>query len=439
MILMPALIKWIQQDSKATVRDQKRTVAHNLAEAGVDRAIWKLKSSTSVFAAAASGVVVAGYNFDVSYGDIAGGKYRIRLSTGSTNREVTILAEGKDTADSSVRAIRAVYRNQSVPGALMSGGIVTWANAFSAHWGPVLSHSNINITDANAAQDYFPRKYSRQVVQSTIGSYQRDTNGMALPNSDNVEWWSDYPVPEFPILDFAALRSSAAVTGTLNVYGCSKMTTGIVGSPWWGGFNCNVGGSNHNGLNHMQNTWNHPSARKRYVWYWDNDLVITGDTGNRGNGVWGTMIARKNLTNYAHDNYTYTGDVPDSAYQEYAKISLTTGDTSATNQYPADNGYQKNRPTFNFGGETWTDGKTPPAAADTDIGFRGLVYIGGNFDIQEAADVHGAVWVVGTVSKALGAERTLIFYDEEIDLPSLNVVLVRKSWNEIAPSAIAWP
>ncbi len=438
LILIPPLIRWIQQDTKATMRDQKRTTAYNLAEAGIDRGVWKLKSSTSTFDSARRGSVIGGYNFDTTYSDIPGGYYRIKFSSGPTSRSVTIVAEGKDSMSREVRAIRAVYKNQTIPGAVLSGGVITWANAFSAHWGPVLCHSNINITDANAAQDFFPRKFSRQVVQTTIGSYDRDTNGLALPNTDNLEWWSDYPVPDFPVLDFVALRSSASATGTLNVYGCSKMTAGIVGSAWWGSNHCNVGGSNHNGLNHIQNTWNHPSARKQYVWYWDGDAVITGNTGDEGNGIWGSVIVRGNLTNWAGDNYSYTGPVPSEAYAEYAKISKSAVDTSAVNEYPADNGYHKNRSTFNFGGETWTGGKSPPSAANTDIGFRGLLYVGGNFDIEGPADVNGAVWVVGTVSKAVGSERTVVFFDDTLSLPTLNVVLVRSSWNEIMPSTTAW-
>lgn len=439
LVLMPAIVRFVQQDTKAMVRDQKRTLAFNLAEAAIDRGMWKLKSSTSTFYQAKFGIAIAGYNFDTTYADIAGGTYRIKFSSGPGTRDVTIVGEGRDSSSNEIKAVSAVFSNATIPGAVLSGGVITWANAFSAHWGPILAHNNINITDANAAQDFFPRKYSRQVVQTTIGSYDRDTNGLALPNSDNTEWWSDYPVPELPVLDFSALRSSASITNTLNVYNCSKMSSGKVGADWYGSHKCNVGGKNHNGLNHLQNTYNHSLAKKQYVWYWDNDLVITGNTGDEGNGLWGQLIVRGNLTNYAGDNSYYTGHVPDNAWEEYAKISKSAGDTSAKNEYPADNGYRTNRKTFSFGGETWTGGKTPPSAGNTDVGFRGLIYVGGDFDIQGPADINGAVWVVGSISKATGAERTIVFYDDTLDLPSLNVVLTRESWDEIAPSATAWP
>ena len=151
------------------------------------------------------------------------------------------------------------------------------------------------------------------------------------------------------------------------------------------------------------------------------------------------MIVRGNLTNYAGDNYTYTGSVPSTAWEEYSKISKTANDTSAINEYPADNGYQKNRSTFKFGSETWTGGKSPPPAGNTDIGIRGLLYVGGNFDIQGPADVHGAVWVVGNISKAVGSERTLVFFDDSLDLPMLNVILERQSWDETIPTSTPWP
>ncbi|MFN0118271.1 MAG: hypothetical protein ACKVQC_08300 [Elusimicrobiota bacterium] len=439
LILLPALVTWVQHDSKQAVKVSKSNVAFNLAETGADRGMWKLKSSTSTFAQAKVGQVITGYNFDTVYTDDvtgSGGKYRIKFSSGPNSREVTVLAEGKDIKTGETRAVKAVFKNQTFGGAMISGGVITWANAFSAHWGPIMAHNNINITDANAAQDFFPRKFSRQVVQCTIGSYDRDTNGLTAPNTDSTEWWSDYSVPELPILDFATLRSSASATSTLNFLACSKMGS-YTGTKYWSG-NCNVGGKNHNGLLHFQNPWNQPNARKQYVFYWDGDVIWTGSTGSEGAGIWGTVVVRGNFTNYTGDNYSYTGSVPSSAYEEYSKISKTVGDTSAKNEYPADDGSKKNRSTFSFGGETWTGGKSPPPAGNTDVGIRGLLYIGGDWNIEGAMDVNGVIWVAGNVSKAVGAERTIVFYNDALDVPTLNVILTRQSWDEVSPTASTW-
>lgn len=451
MILLPGLVTYIQRESKQTIRDSRRTLAFNLAEAAVERGMWKLKSSTSTFNEAKLGIIIPGFNMDTSYGDIPNGLYRIKFSSGPGTREVTVIGEGKDLGSNETRAISAVFQNQNFPSAILTGGIITWANAFTVHWGPVMAQNNINITDASAAQDYFPRKFSRQVVTCVSKGYARDTNGLDPPNTDNVEWWSDYPVPEIPILDFTAIRSSAEATGTLNVFGCSKMASFPAAKKWWGKNACNLGGKNHDNLNHFQNSWNHPLARKQYIWYWDapsaggpvfskgGDVQFTGSTGNEGHGIWGSVIVRGNLINHAGDNYAYTGDVPSRAWEEYKRIEKAVYDTTTKNQYPADDGYQKNRSTFKFGSETWTNGHNPPPAGNTDIGIRGLFYVGGNFDIQGPADVNGVLWVVGNIGKAVGAERTIIFYDENLDLPTLNVVLVRRSWNETTPSSYAWP
>lgn len=432
MIMVPAVVYWMQVDSRQTAQQQRSTVAFNLAEAGIDRGMWKLKSSSGTWDKAMNGNPVNGYNFDTAYTDIAGGKYRIRFAPGPGAGRVTITAEGQDTTTNEKRAIAAVYRNQCIPGAIISGGVVTWANAFSAHWGPIMAQDNINITDANAAQEYFPRKFSRQVVTCNSKGYARDTNGLTPPNTDGFEWWSDYDVPDLPVPDFATLRSSAAASGTLNVYGCKK-----TGASWDGRSSCS--GGTH--TKHFGNPARHPDAGKNYVWYWDGDVELAGSTGADGCAIYGTVICRGNLTLNTGDNLSFTGPVPESAWQEYAKISETKGDTAAVNEYPADDGLKKNRATFNFGSETWTGvgkGAPPPPAGNTDVGIRGFVYCGGNLDIKGPLDIDGAVWVVGNIAKAVGSERCIVFFDDTLNLPTLNIVLVRESWNEIIPSPGSW-
>jgi len=434
-IFLPAVVLWVRQEAQWSVKEQQSTIAFNLADAGIERGMWKLKSSTYTWTMASEGGVITGYNFDTVYTDIPGGKYRIKFSSGPLVRSVTILSEGKDDKTGQVRAIRAVYQNQNIPGAVISKGVITWANAFSAHWGPIMSHNNINITDANAAQDYFPRKFSKQVVYCNQKGYERDSNGLNPPNTDGIEWWSDYPVPDLPELDFAALRSSAQATGTLNVYGCKK-----TGASWDKRSSCSTSGDHSK---HFGNTYNYPNARKQYVFYWDDDVILAGGTGSYGSGIWGTIIARKNLTLDTGDNYSYTGPVPAEAWREYTIIQKTGSntyyDTSAKNEYPADDGYQKNRTTFNFGGETWTRGQNPPPSYNTDVGIRGFVYVGGDLTINGPLDINGAVWVEGNVSKAVGSERCIIFFDDNLsNIPTLNVVLVRKSWDEVKPSSTPW-
>lgn len=437
MMLVPLMIQWSRDESRWSVKQQKSIISFNLGDAAVDRGTWKLKSSTFSWTQAAAGTVQAGYNFDVTYSDIAGGVYRIRFSSGPVAGQVTILGEGKDLTTGQIRAVRAVYENKAIPGPMLSGGAINYQSEFECHWGPVLSHGNIAIAGA-AATDRFPRKMSKQVVSGTAAN-PRDTNGLMPPNTNNLEWWSDYPVPDLPILDFVTMRSSAAATGTLNYY----TTGGASGAGkcigWGGHANCEAAANNwaaHSGQPHFHDSNHHAQSKLNRTWYYDSNLVMSGNLSVAGDhrlGLYGTLIVRGNLTIASGDAYSYVGPISPSAWKEYASI-----DTAANNQYPGDNGLQTNRLTFNHGGETWTGG---PTSANTDVGLRGFIYVGGNFTLNSISDIAGSVWVIGatTVGPSV-TERALVFYEDVgANVPILNVILDRQSWDETTPSLIAWP
>lgn len=469
LILMPALVTWIQNESRWTVKQQKTTVAFHLAEAGVDRGVWKLKSSTTTFAQAAGGITISSYTFSTTYSDIEGGEYRISFSSGPLTRQVTITSEGRDRNRRQVRAIRAIYENETIPGAVISQGNISAADYLSVQWGPIMAQGNITISDAEAAKEYFPRKFAKQTVSCSVSGYSRDTNGLTPPNTDNVEWWSDYDVAELPILDFTTLKSSAQATGTLNVYGCNLSTptaaswahqstnnklatydaTGHAGA-------CNGSGTHATATtSHFQDSADHTNAGKNYVWFWDNDVEFTSTSGTNGmlyhgTGIYGTVIVLGNMTigTDCGDNLgtnptsgaakAFSGNVPTEAWREHTKLTKTTYDSSTKNEYAADDGTHKTRSTFSFGGETWTGG--PASTLYSDVGFRGLVYVGKNLTIKGPTDFYGALWVKGGVSSTnTGTERTVIFYDSSLVLPSLNVVLIKKSWEELPPTTTPWP
>jgi hypothetical protein len=443
MILLPLMIQWGSSESKWAVKDQQTTTSFNLAEGAVDRGMWKLKSSTSTWAAAVKGTVIAGYNFDSVYSDVTGADYRLRFSSGPLDNQVTVFAESKDLKSGQLRAIRVVFENRAFPGPILSGGNVNYAGTLDAHWGPVMAHGNIAIS-GTAATRFFPRKMSKQVVTGTAGN-PRDTSGLTPPNTDNIEWWSDYPVPDLPLLDFTTMRTSASVSGTLN-YRTNTNTSGAGKCVGWSGHGrCESAGTSaashyHATTCHFFNSNNHAQSKNNRLWYWDNDLIMSGNMNSGGCyrlGLYGTVIVRGNITIDSGDCYTYVGPVPATAWKEYTKIASSTNDTATTNQYPADNGLKTNRLTFSHGGETWTGG---PITANTDVGIRGFIYSGGNLTFNSLSDVAGAVWVVGNVvNNDPSGERVLVFYEPNLNLPLLNVVLGRVSWDEVSPSGVAWP
>jgi Tfp pilus assembly protein PilX len=413
LIIVPAAVKWMQQDTKMSVKNSQSSTAFNLAEAAIDRGMWKLKSSTATWDDAATGIAPAGYNFDVTYNDVPGGTYRVKLSS-YTGGYVEIWGEGRDGLRKETRSIKAVYANLSVPGAIMAGGALSEAGLAIVHWGPILAWNTITIS-GTGLNHHYPRKLSKQtVVSSPSGSY--DTNGLTPPNTDNLEWWSDYDVPDLPLLDFNTLRSSAIATNTLNCYGNYDSNTHQVP--------CNVSKSNDN----VKNIYKDNRNALNYVWYWDNSVnMIT-------TGIKGTTIVRGNLYTSSDDMYNDPGNadvnlkMPSNAWIEYQKV-----DTSAKNNYPGDIGLQSSNNYYRLGS---CSSSCEGSLSGGDLGFYGFVYVGGDVNFQGDADIYGAVWVVGSWS---AAGNNLVFYDSTLTLPKLNVVLVRQSWQETSPSGTAWP
>ncbi len=410
LIIVPAMVSWVSQDSRAAVKDRKTTNAFNIAEAGLDRAYWKLKSSTSTWADARAGVSLAGYAFDQAYTDVAGGVYRISITSGPLADQVTVISEGRDLQGNEKRALQALYTNMTIPGAIISGAGINSSGSSIAHWGPILAMNNITLSGTSALR-YYPRKLSKQAVVGTGGN-PRDTNGITPPNTDNLEWWSNYEVPELPIFDFAALRSSAAATNTLN---CTGTITGTHVNHHTCGSSC---------VNcTIQNLYKDSLYNKGYVWYWDNNVSWSGQSG-----IVGTVIVRGNLSVSGGDSYNPPSvRVPANAWQEYRKI-----DTGALKQYPGDTGLRSNAATYDIGSCGVT---CEGSASGSDLGIRGFTYVGGAINLTGDSDIYGAIWVQSGWS---GSGNAMVFYDDSLLLPQLNVTLSRQSWQEVPPRSGAW-
>lgn len=436
LIFVPMMVQWGRREASWSVKEQKSVTAFNIAEAAIDRGAWKLKQTTSTWQDASLGIVQAGYNFDVVYADIEGGRYRLKFSSGPQPNQVTVLAEGVDGRTHQVRAIQAVFRNVISSGALIAGGAINYQGNFEVHWGSVYSQNNINL-GGWALTSYFPRKFSKQVVTP------RDANGLTPPNTDNLEWWSNYNVPDMPLLDFVTMRATASATGTLNLYTGNGAAGGAGKCTGWAGHNrCSSAGvtqASHNGLNHFFDSEHHAQSKNNRTWYWDGDVNFTGTNaggGCHGMGIWGTVIVRGNLTmDSPEDCYGFTNtNVPSDAWVEYQKID-TAG---ASDEYPADNGYHANDTSYVHGGagSGWPGGHPD---AKTDVGLRGFLYTGGNMTINKCSDVAGAAWVVGNITNNAVGDRVVIFYNPSDVTPAvLNVVLIRVSWDEVPPSSTAW-
>src|SRR5262249_37922343 len=83
-ILVPALIVYVQNESKWTVKEQRTTRAFQLAESAVERGFQQVIQSTTVWASIQAGSTLSNYNFDYSYTDLPGGTYEIRVTSSGT-------------------------------------------------------------------------------------------------------------------------------------------------------------------------------------------------------------------------------------------------------------------------------------------------------------------------------------------------------------------
>lgn len=108
-IISPYLIRLLTLDSSQNVRSRLSSRAFQLAEAGRARAESKLQENSSLFMAVSSGTVVVGYNDDREFSDVEGGVYKIKMSSGPGEGEVTVVAKGKDASNKEIRVIQAVY------------------------------------------------------------------------------------------------------------------------------------------------------------------------------------------------------------------------------------------------------------------------------------------------------------------------------------------
>ena len=96
LIMVPVIERFVQNEGKWSMKSRKTALAFNLAEAGIDRAYWKLIENTDNWNIISGGDDLAGYADDVVYEDIDGGSYRINMSSGDNPREIIVVGTGKD-------------------------------------------------------------------------------------------------------------------------------------------------------------------------------------------------------------------------------------------------------------------------------------------------------------------------------------------------------
>ncbi len=198
-VMIPALVLFIQKESDWSVKAQRSTRAFQLAEAGIERGYQAMILSTTTLASVELGTPQLNYSFDHSYSDLPGGQYEINIVGSPAAQTITITGVGEDTAGKEVRAIQVVYATPGAyPAAIYAINSASITGNPNVEWGPVASPGPIT-TDASHT---FPRYYSGGDITPF------DANAGTPPNTDNLQWWSYYPLPPAPSIDLASYKSA---------------------------------------------------------------------------------------------------------------------------------------------------------------------------------------------------------------------------------------
>jgi len=392
-IVIPGLVFLTQHEAKWTVKEVKSTRAFHLAEAGLDRGVYKL-NETGVWDTAYAGTAISGYDGQTTYSDVEGGSYRIKFSTGSDDYEVTITASGKDKATDEMRTIQAVYYSPpGVTSALLAPTISVTGNC-EIHWGPMSSTSNMDLQ--GSADVLYPRKYARGSI--TCGTpfdhsypYHKDdgnattTSGPIAVDDEYREWHAPYDVPDIPDIGTSQYKTDAQNGGVYFV----------------GAYN----------TNNMVNT--------TYTTYY-----IIGSATLKNAQLVGNFIVEGNLSiDTSNKGANVTATVPTNAWKEYQIDTPGAGinpDTFADSEYPGDAGYQNS----GDGTGTYNIGKTL---------FQGFVYTTGSATCTGSPVINGCIIIEGTIA---GAGTPVIYYNDTIARNvkvSSNPRPTRQSWKELSP------
>ena len=434
LIMVPVIEKFVQNEGKWSMKNRKTSLAFNMAEAGIDRAVWKLNENDENWDDAADGDVFTGYNNDEEYTDLEGGSYRIIITSGSQNGEIKIISTGKDFSSNEFRAIKAIYKTERVQAAV-EAPTLQFNSSFQVFWGPVMSLSNISLN--SSADELYPRKYAVGEIASSSSYGDRDTTNDAN-NTDCLEYWA---------FDDATCGSSGVPPMPETNIEWYREQSKIAPNEYY---------SSHQNFSSLQD--NVPKIR-----FFEGNATFTGTTHCRG-WIIGMGKVTFNVSGYDDPGYgSYTvaaADIPQEAWKEYQKNTPEVGnnvgvgcagpcnggghgkvddgvydddteakaDSVCCEQYPGDAGY-RTVSDYNFKtGRTSTN--ELGGHSGEPIAFKGFIHSEGQMDMNSSTIIHGAILAPGGFKGTSSGE---LFYDSSLDIELASDEYVRQSWYEVTP------
>lgn len=441
MILVPAMVFYVQTESRQTLKQKRATLAFYAASAGVDRALWKLRSDATAFDEVLDGgTMPAGYAGDVTYVDISSAAYRITLSSTSVAKQVRVEAWGRDNSLREYRAIEVLLSRSAISAALYAPSITT-AGSAKIFWGPMMAQTSIAVT--GSSNELYPRKFARGAI-TAAGSYPTRDSSSAAPNTDGLEWWSynEPPgVPDAPAIDLEYYKAQ------------SKLETG-----------CPAGGTPAGSCYYTSNkNISNLLSMTSKVYYFEQDASFAGSKHFRG-----VLVVMGDLSitgsgkgvDGGNEYGNYIATVPATAYLEYQKNTPKSGDNclgvgglncggggngaandndyndtndaerddDCCHQYPGDRGTASTE-TYKVGGGGCLAHGNDGGASTEPISFKGFIWAAGNSSIAGSAAIHGAF--MSNSGSFTGSGSFTIFYDASLDIEVTGPAINQTSWREL--------
>jgi len=386
LIFIPALVYYVQQEAKWTIKGKRTTTAFHLAEAGIERGYWKLTESDSYWDIITKDEQqIDGYKGDSNsiYSDLAGGKYKINIFKSGVEK-VTIRSQGQDDSTQEVRTIEAVYSRKAIDSAIDAESTVEYKPGLKVHWGPVKTYTSIE----QAPQQYYPRKFSKGRI---VG---RDIDPTS-PNSDEIEYWAfddELGQPaEINLAYYIAKATSSSVPPPRKATGVQAANASPSGS---GYFTESV-------------KFRQPGAGGgAYTFTSSTSVIFVNGNADMEVNTWldvEALIVTGNVDFNARSS-SYAATIPENASEEYQHPeALATWATFPGNGQPY---------------------------AVTNCGMHGFLYVGG--DLKDAAGGGKIVGVI-RVKGELQSNTFTIYFDQNSAerIETQRSSIERDSWREV--------
>lgn len=388
-ILVPAMVLYTQREALWTNKQARNTSAFHLAEAGIEKGYLAISQSTKTWVDLQNGIGLTDYKFDRSYSDVPGGTYAISITSGPDIQQATIISVGRDNMRKEVRAIKAIYQNDTLGGiAIFSGNGVAIDGGTDVHWGAVVSPQPVNADS---------RLYPQYWSAGQVTTYDTDPTPPNCDSPDCCQWHAySASLPPSPTLDLDFYKSSAQAT---NSY--------YSGNQSWSNFTSTGG----------------------FTVYVDGNLTL----GSPGIDIVGSLIVTGNLTTTSGNwgKGTRSPKLPRDAWKQYCRAWATYQpfDTTEPATFPGLNSdYQS------------PAGLTYSPSPNGKFAVSGLMYVGGNFTISGGGGgsyLHGVAFVLGTSTMTTASGVTL-YYDKEAsqNVQTTKIILTRQHWQDVL---VPWP